>query len=110
MIATFVQDGEAIDYTPATDVAAGDVVVQEDLIGVAKLDIPAGTRGALHVTGVFNLPKEVGGGKDIAAGKQVYWKTPENVVVKTAGGNKLLGKTVAAVGDNDATVRVRLSQ
>ncbi|MBI1371820.1 MAG: DUF2190 family protein [Phycisphaera sp.] len=110
MIATFVQDGEAIDHTPDTDVAAGDVVVQEDLIGVAKLDIPAGMLGALHVTGVFNLPKEVGAGKAIAAGKKAYWDATNKVVTTTAGSNKQLGKTVAAAGDNDPTVRVRMSQ
>ena len=32
------QDGAAIDYTPGTDVAAGDVVVQGELVGVAKRD------------------------------------------------------------------------
>jgi len=55
-MATFVHDGNTIDYTPATDVAAGDVVVQGELIGVAKVPIPADKLGALAVTGVFDLP------------------------------------------------------
>ncbi|MFQ3588264.1 MAG: capsid cement protein, partial [Fimbriimonadaceae bacterium] len=41
--AVFVHDGECIDYTPGAAVAAGDVVVQGDLIGVAKQPIAANT-------------------------------------------------------------------
>jgi len=41
--AVFVQEGDVIDYTPSSAVAAGDVVVQGDLIGVAKQPIAANT-------------------------------------------------------------------
>ena len=47
MLATYVQRGESLDYIPAEDVAAGDVVIRNMLAGVAKLDIRAGTLGAL---------------------------------------------------------------
>jgi len=109
--ATFIHDGNAIDYTPGADVSAGDVVVQGDLIGIAKLDIASGTLGALAVTGVFDLPKASGDG-GITAGSEVYWDEAE-AVAKTdseSGANKKLGKAVAAAGDTDTTVRVRLSQ
>jgi len=43
--ATFIHDGNAIDYTPGSDVSAGDVVVQGELVGVTKRDIPANTLG-----------------------------------------------------------------
>jgi len=110
MTARFIHDGDAIDYTPGADVTAGDVVVQEDLVGVAKRDIPADTLGALHVTGVFDFPKATGSGKAIAFGKKVNWDATNKVVTTTTGTNKPLGKTVAAAGDNDAFVRVRLTQ
>ncbi|MDR1591110.1 MAG: DUF2190 family protein [Puniceicoccales bacterium] len=35
-----MQKGESIDHTPVADVAAGDVVVIGNIVGVAKLDIP----------------------------------------------------------------------
>ena len=38
--ATYVQYGDAIDYTPGADVAVGQVVVLNDLIGIAKKAIP----------------------------------------------------------------------
>ena len=110
MTAKFIQTGEAIDYTPTADVSAGDVVVQEDLVGVAKLDIKADTLGALHVGGVFDFPKETGGGKDIAAGKKVYWHPGDQVAKKTAAGATYLGKAILAAGEDDAMVRVRLEQ
>ncbi|MBI1372476.1 MAG: DUF2190 family protein [Phycisphaera sp.] len=113
MTVQFIHDGDAIDYTPSADVAAGDVVVQEDLIGVAKLDIPADTLGALHVTGVFDFPKAIGSGTAIAAGLEVNWDAVNKEAYPRLGGSasdKLLGKSVAAAGDNDATVRVRLVQ
>jgi len=110
--ATFVHDGKSIDYTPGADVSAGDVVVQNDLIGIAKLDIASGVLGALAVTGVFDVPKTAGVGESIAAGVKVYWDVADGVAKEDAeaGANKYLGKTVAAAGDDDTTVRVRLEQ
>ena len=108
--ATFVQAGEAVDYTPGADVAAGDVVVQGDLVGVAPRPIAANALGALAVGGVFEFPKATGTGKAIAAGKKVYWDATNKQATETSSGNTFLGKTIAAVGDSDATVRVRLSQ
>ena len=110
--AQFIHDGKSIDYTPGADVSAGDVVVQNDLIGIAKLDIATGALGALAVTGVFDLPKATGVGEAIGAGAKVYWDAGGSVATTdpAAGANKYLGKTVRATGDDDATVRVRLEQ
>ncbi len=110
--APFIHVGDAIDYTPGSDVSAGDVVVQQELVGVAKLDIPANTLGALAVTGVFDFPKATGVDTAIAAGKNVYWDVADVEAKEDdeTGANKLIGKTVAAAGDDDTTVRVRLSQ
>ena len=110
--AVFVQEGQQIDYTPGADVAAGDVVVQGDLIGVAKRPIAANTLGALAVSGVFDFAKQAGAGVTFSAGDKVYWDEANKVAVTTDGGgvNKLLGKAVRAAADNDTTVRVRLSQ
>ncbi len=111
-MADFIQDGRSIDYTPVADVAAGDVIVQGDLVGVAKVSVPAGHAGALAVEGVFDFDKEAEGGVTFAVGSLAYWDAVNNFAVATdgAGANKLLGKVVLAAGDNDATVRVRLAQ
>ena len=68
----FVHEGAAIDYTPVVAVPAGTVVVQGDLVGVTRLDIPAGRLGALAVEGVFEFPAEVGDGIEHAVGTLMY--------------------------------------
>jgi predicted RecA/RadA family phage recombinase len=109
--AEFVQHGDTVDYTPVADAAAGDVVVQGDLVGVTKRDIKANTLGALAVEGVFDFAKEAGGGVTFAAGDLAYWDDTNDVAVTTdgAGANKLLGKAVAAAADTDSSVRVKLT-
>jgi len=108
--AIFVQDGGAVDYTPTADVTAGDVIVQGDLVAVAKLDIKAGKLGSLAVEGVFDFPKATGAGTALTVGTIVYWNSTTKVATGVPTGNKLLGKVVRAASDSDAKVRVRLSQ
>ena len=78
MLARFVQRGESIDYRPDTPVAAGDVIVQDNLIGIARLDIAAGTLGSLAVTGVFDVVKAEG---QIPVGAAVYWDEAEKKAI-----------------------------
>jgi predicted RecA/RadA family phage recombinase len=112
MAVKFVQRGDAVDYTPDADVASGAVVVQGDLVGVAKLDIKADALGALAVAGVFDFPKATGEGTAITAGAKLYWDVAEAVAKADdeTGANKLIGKSVLAAGDDDATVRIRMTQ
>jgi predicted RecA/RadA family phage recombinase len=110
--ATFVQEGNQIDHTPSADVAAGDVVVQGELVGIAKTPIAANALGALSVTGVADFPKATGATTAIAAGAKVHWDevNQQATTVEAAGVNKYIGKAIAAASDDDATVRVRLDQ
>ena len=110
--AVFVQAGDAIDYAPAGDVAPGDVIVQGDLVGIAKQEIKAGALGALAVAGVFDVAKASGAAVTFSAGEAVYWDDAAKLALTTdgAGANKLLGKAVADAADADEVVRVRLSQ
>ena len=111
-MATFIHDGNSIDYTPAADTAAGAVVVQGELIGVARAPIAASAIGSLSVNGVFDFPKAAGVGTAIAAGANCYWDVADSQAKTDAegGANKLIGKSVKAAADADTTVRIRLSQ
>ncbi len=108
--AQFIHDGNSIDYTPGSAVAAGAVVVQGELIGIAKVDIAANALGALAVTGVFDFPKATGASTAITAGANCYWNAAAQQATITATGNKLIGKCVRAAADADATVRIRMMQ
>lgn len=91
--ALFIHDGDAIDYRPTTNVAAGDVVVINDLVGVAKRDIPANTLGALAVTGVFEFGLEEPDG--VAMGETVYWNSHDGWVMNDSDGGAALRIGVA---------------
>jgi predicted RecA/RadA family phage recombinase len=106
--AKFVQVGDAIDYTPGSAVAAGDVIVQGDLIGVTKLPIAANQLGALHVDGIFDFAKNTG--VSFTVGQILYWDDTANQATATSSGNKQIGKCVKAAGTSDTTVRIRMSQ
>jgi predicted RecA/RadA family phage recombinase len=110
--ATYIQEGDAIDYTPTADLKAGGVIVQNELIGVAKRALPANRLGSLSVAGVFDFPKATGTDTAIDAGLDVFWDEAQRLGTTDSGSgaNKKIGRSVAAAGDNDATVRVRLSQ
>jgi predicted RecA/RadA family phage recombinase len=110
-LVTFVQEGESVDYKPPANLAAGDVVVQADLVGVATRPIVAAELGALAVAGVFDFPKTGGsGGSEIPAGTLLYWDVSEQVVSTSSGAGKLIGKSILLAEADATTVRVRLSQ
>lgn len=111
--ATFVHHGDSIDYTPSADITAGNVIVQNDLVGIAKRDMPANTPGAIEVAGVFDLPKATGGGTAIDAGLDVYWDAAAEEATTDPGSgsvNKKIGRSIADADDAATHVRVRLSQ
>ena len=105
--ATFVQDGDAINYTPETDLAAGSVVAIGDLIGITRTEIKANNPGSLAVAGVFDITKDPD--EVITAGTKVYWKSDDQIIVTLATGNKLVGKTIAAAPEGATTARVLLT-
>jgi predicted RecA/RadA family phage recombinase len=105
MTVIYKQRGDSIDYTPTADVAAGDVVVLNDLVGIAKLDIKAGELGALAVAGVFDFPTDIGSTLDV--GITAYWNVAGKFATDIDTGNKLLGKAIRIdVANNRALVRL----
>lgn len=111
--ATRVQQGDSIDYTPGSAVAAGAVVATGTGTAIAPSAIAANTLGSLQKTGVFDVVKATGA---IAIDQPVFWNAAGDPVGGTAGsgaatttakGMKFLGIAVAAAASGDATVRVR---
>jgi len=112
MKARYIQRGDSIDYTPAADVAAGDIVRIGALKGVAKLDIKAGELGALALTGVYELA--VKAGKSFAPGQAAYFDPSDGTVTPDApaegGASFLFGHTLADIPSGATSVLVRLTQ
>ena len=108
MKARYVQRGESMDYTPETDVAAGDIVKLGNLVGVAKLDIKAGELGALALVGTYEV---LSGGLAIAVGDEVSIDpTGGKAVASGTSGAVKFGHAVTAATPSDTTLLVRLAQ
>jgi predicted RecA/RadA family phage recombinase len=104
MDAKFIQDGIMIDYTPSGDVDAGDVVVEGNLIGIAKSDIEADEKGALAVAGVFEVVKVTG--VTFSKGDLVYWNASTGATATTS--DTLMGVAAKDAG-SELVVEVILS-
>ena len=102
--ATFVHDGDAVDYTPTADTAPGEVVVQESLVGVANTPIAADRLGALAVRGVFDVVKDPA--TEFTAGQTVYWDAATRKATDT--GTVIFGTAVQAATTGALSVRVLL--
>jgi len=109
-VAVFWQEGAAIDYTPSGAVDAGDVIVQEDLVAIAKEDIAAGELGALATSGAYYIKKDET--EAFSAGQLIYWDVADDNVTDDAasGANKLFGKAIADAADTDTHGYVLLTQ
>lgn len=112
-MASLHQHGHTLDYTPSSAVAAGDVVMLNDLVTVAPVAIPANKLGAVAVEGVWTFPKASGA---IGQGAIVYWNHVAGNITTSAdsGGQtptvyKRAGKAAYAAASGDTTVRVLIN-
>jgi predicted RecA/RadA family phage recombinase len=103
-----INSGETINYTPATDVAAGDVILQGSLFGVALTAIPAGRLGALAISGIFRITKL--SSDNVTAGAVLYWDNANKRVTLSASGNTRIGLAVAASPSGQATADVLINR
>lgn len=91
-----------MEYTPGSDVAAGDVVVIDEIVGIAHRDIDADTLGTLYINGGVYKVK---GDAAITQGSRVYWVDSSNKCSESAGSggaNKAFGVAVTACdGDGE---------
>lgn len=107
MATNFVQEGKSLNYTPSgSDVASGDFVLIGAIGGVAKTDIADGKTGAVHVCGVFSVPKASGA---VTQGAKLYWDSTNSVLTTTASGNTIVGVAAEAAASGDANVRILLN-
>lgn len=72
-MAEYLQRGESLDYTNATDdlIPDGAVIAIKDRIGITGCHIPPGRTGSLHVVGVFEIKKT--GTTAVEMGQTVYF-------------------------------------
>jgi len=106
MEATYVNPGMSVPYTATSALAAGQVIVQGQLVGVVPHPVESGQSCALAIQGVFDFNKATGA---ISVGALVYWDDTAKVATTTSTGNVLIGKCIRAAAASDSRVRVRLT-
>jgi len=116
MATNYVNEGDSIVYSnpsSGSDIESGDVVVLEDMLGVALVDIDAGEKGTVKIEGVFDLPMTAS--QAVELGEKIHWDTSAkkfiNQAAPTAAGDVencavAMEKLASAAGTK--TVRVKL--
>ena len=105
-MATYIQEGVYLDYTPEAALVQGDVVeIEDDFFGVAIAAIAAGVQGALAVQGVFEFVSD----GEIAAGALVFWNSVTSKVTATPADDCYIGRAVAAAADDKCRVALNAS-
>jgi predicted RecA/RadA family phage recombinase len=106
MATQYLQDGEFINYTPGSAVAAGAVVVVGDRALPAPRAIAANELGSLQTRGVWRLPKL--STDTPAMGAILYWDAGNTRCTTTASTHKIIGHAAKAAGNGDTEVDVLL--
>lgn len=106
--AAYWQRGDTLDYVnTGTDVVeANTILVLGSRIGVAGTDILPGEKGSIHVTGVYEMPKN---GAEISMGADVYYSESDGSFSSTeAEGSVKAGFAAqdAAAGDPSVIVKI----
>jgi predicted RecA/RadA family phage recombinase len=71
MATNYISQGDVLQYTAGADISSGDVVVIENLLGVALQDIANGETGSVAIRGIFTCPKV--SGAVITQGQGLTW-------------------------------------
>lgn len=77
----FRRQGENLDYVCTEDVVRGDIIVINDVIGIAATSASTGDLIAVYMEGVFALPK---GEEELKQGKKVYYDKTTKKITATA--------------------------
>ena len=106
-IATYRSEGNRIDYTPGSDVPAGEVVYLNGFFGIATQPIVTGDLGSLAIEGIFAVERSTG--SSTARGVDIYFDDSASKATTVSTDNDYLGKCVADAATADTTVDVKIN-
>lgn len=107
-MAVYIQEGKTINYlnTGDADIKYGEVVVLTDIVGVAASDIPAGTLGAVTLSGVFEVKATTAAA--FTVGQKLYWDASAKEATNVSESMVPLGVAVAAKAQAESAVNVKI--
>lgn len=91
---TFKGNGDSVSIVAAAAISAGQVVVQNDLVGVALTNADSGATVQIALHGIFTVTKP--SGAQIAAGQPLYWTTSSGAEFLATTTRTYIGVAVAA--------------
>jgi predicted RecA/RadA family phage recombinase len=107
----FRQKGDVLDHVAGGAIAADDVVVMGDTIGIAEVDLATGETGAVAVEGVFEVPKTAG--TAWAQGDSIDWDASAGEfhkgITPAAGDVAACGIAAKAAASGDTTAWLKLT-
>lgn len=103
-----MQNGDLLDYTPASAKTSGDIVHLGRIAGQVTNSVAANEGGALRVGGVIRITKAEATVFDTTAGAEVYYQSSDDTAV-TDSTKPYLGVAVAGGADGDLYVDVLLN-
>lgn len=106
--ATYLHRGEVIDYKNETEktIEAGTLISARYLVGVAASDIPPHETGALHIEGIFSIPKDASLALEL--GDSVCLSA-EKKLQKHVDGDSPVGVVVAKPANQATSVLVKIN-
>ena len=87
-----IQKGEVIDFVLSEDVSVGDVVVANNLVGVATVSGLTGETIGVKIEGVWEIKAK--DADAISVGDTLYFDTTNRVLTTTADGNTKAGVAI----------------
>ncbi len=107
MSTNFIQKGEILNYTAtAKNISPGELLIIGAIAGVAKTDIAVSETGAVHITGVYGLPKA---NEAITQGAKVYWSNANKNVTTNKTDSILIGVAANNAISSDEFIHVLLN-
>lgn len=107
--AIMVQEGQAINYTPAVALNAGEVVQLGGFIGITTEAIAAAAIGALAIVGVFAFAKSGSAGPAFEPGDSVHFTVATGLASRAGGsGTIMVGICTQSASASDTTVHAKL--
>jgi Uncharacterized conserved protein len=107
MSAVYIQKGEVLDYkNETTDVITASTIKKfGEKVGVIGGNIPPGETGAIHMVGVYQMPK-TNNAETVQLGQSVYFDGM--AITTTESGNTLAGYAVEESTTTQSTVVIKL--
>lgn len=109
-MASYVQDGDVIEFTPSSALSAGQpVLVGSSRLTIATHPIAANMPGSVATKGVWDIAKATGNGTAISVGSLLYWDNGNAVVTTSSNGTVACGYAVAAATNAASSVQLKLN-